>query len=416
MKDRIAFLLTALLITLPVAAAPAEGVTAGLDLRLRWEDVDHASWTDDPADAYLFQRAMPWLRYDGPGVRVNLRAIGATVHGMRADPGPPDRTGLDLLEATAGIDLLHRGEVTLAATAGREMLKLGSERLIGRRYGANVPQPYQGGRLTLSGSDWHADILAERPIATSKGDFDDGPAPGRHLSGAYGTLKGAYGAMDLYLLFTGQDNARYAQGRGRERRRTAGLRLSGSRDAWSWNWEAMIQRGQFAGTDIHAWSLASETGYVLAGLPLSPRLLLRANIASGDHDPGDGRLGTFNPLYPRAKYFGELTPIGPRNMVNLHPGVELTLGGGFDLQLAGIAYWRESLHDGVYSLPGALLRNANPEAGRHVGNQAEMVLGWEQDGLSIAASLSVFAPGRFLSRTGPSRTIRMAGLELGWSL
>ncbi len=416
MSYRLLVLLTAVLIPLSAGAAPADGVTGGIDLRLRWEDLDHSDATDDPADAYLFQRAMPWLRYQGDGLRANLRVLAATVHGLRADPGPPDRTGLDLLEATVGADLLRAEDVTLSATAGREMLKLGSERLIGRRYGANVPQPYQGGRLTLTGADWQADILAERPIATSQGDFDDGPAPGRRLSGAYGTLNGAFGAMDLYLLFTGQDNARYAQGRGRERRRTAGMRLSGTRDAWSWNWEAMIQRGHFAGTDIRAWSLASETGYVLANLPLSPRLLLRANIASGDHDPGDGRLGTFNPLYPRAKYFGELTPIGPRNMVNLHPGLELDLGGGFDLQLAAIAYWRESRGDGVYSLPGALLRPANPQAGRHVGNQAEMVLGWEKDGLSLAASLSVFEPGRFLAATGPARTIRMAGVELGLSL
>lgn len=416
MRLRFIALLPVVLAPLSAAAAAAEPVTAGLDLRLRGEALDHPDGTDDPVDTYLFQRAMPWLRYDGDGVRLNLRAIAATVHGLRADPGPPDRTGLDLLEATAGIDLLQADDFFLSATAGREMLKLGSERLIGRRYGANVPQPYQGGRLTLSGADWQADILAERPVATSQGDFDDGPAPGRHLSGAYGSVQGAYGSMDLYLLFTGQDDARYTQGRGRERRRTAGMRLSGSRDAWSWNWEAMIQRGHFAGTGIHAWSLASETGYMLAGLPLSPRLLLRANIASGDHDPGDGRLGTFNPLYPRAKYFGELTPIGPRNMINLHPGLELDLGGGFDLQLAAIAYWRESRWDGAYSLPGTLLSAADPDAGRHVGNQAEMVLGWEREGLSVAASFSVFAPGRFLSRTGRTRTIRMAGLELGWTL
>lgn len=407
-------LAAALATTAPVIAE-SPTVTPGLDLRLRWEDLTHDQWGQG-ADRYLYERVMPSLTVKGDGFRLFTQLIGAGVSGMRADPGPPDRSGMDLLQATLAVDLAQAGPVTLSASGGRELLGLGSERLVGRRFGANVPQPFDGGRLILSGAGWTAQALWERPVITGPDNFDDKPGQGRYLRGLYATLDGAHGAMDTYLLATGQGSASYAQVVGREKRRTAGIRLAGKQGPWSWNWEAMAQWGHWTDKGIRAWSLASETGYALAGLALSPRLLLRANIASGDGDPGDGRLGTFNPLYPRAKYFGELTPIGPRNMMNLHPGLELDLGHGFDLSLAGLFYWRENRHDGVYSLPGQLLRPATVDAGRYVGHQAETVLGWENGRFSISTSLSAFKPGPYLRRTGTDDTTVLVGIEVGWTL
>jgi hypothetical protein len=401
-------------VTSPAIAESPE-ITAGLDLRLRWEDLAHDQWGQG-ADHYLYERAMPSLSVKGSGYRLFTQLIGAGVTGMRTDPGPPDRSGVDLLQASLAVDLVQAGPVAMSVSGGRELLGLGSERLVGRRFGANVPQPFDGGRLILSGSGWAAQAIWEHPIITGPEDFDDKPGQGRFLRGFYATLQGGHGLMDAYLLATGQGTARYAQEAGRESRRTAGIRLSGKQGPWSWNWEAMAQWGHFADNSIRAWSLASETGYVLSALPLSPRLLLRANIASGDDDPGDGRLGTFNPLYPRAKYFGELTPIGPRNMMNLHPGLELDLGHGFDLSLAGLFYWRENRHDGVYSLPGQLLRPAVPDAGRYIGHQGEMVLGWEGEGFAVSASLSAFKPGPYLRRTGTDDTSTLVGVEVGWAL
>lgn len=414
MRRCLAGLALALALSAP-AGAESPTVTPGLDLRLRWEDLAHDQWGQG-ADHYLYERAMPSLAVQGDGYRLFTQLIGAGVTGMRADPGPPDRTGVDLMQASLAVDLVQAGPVALSASGGRELLGLGSERLVGRRFGANVPQPFDGGRLILSGKGWKAQALWERPVITGSGDFDDQPGQGRFLRGLYTTLQGAQGVMDAYLLASGQGTARYAQGHGRERRRTAGIRLAGKQGPWSWNWEAMAQWGYFADSNIRAWSLASETGYQFADLPLSPRLLLRANIASGDGDPKDGRLGTFNPLYPRAKYFGELTPIGPRNIMNLHPGLELDLGHGFDLSLVSLFYWREDRHDGVYSVPGQLLRPADPDAGRYIGHQGELVLGWKGEGLSVTASLSAFQPGGYLRRTGHDDTTTLVGVEIGWAL
>lgn len=123
-------------------------------------------------------------------------------------------------------------------------------------------------------------------------------------------------------------------------------------------------------------------------------------------------LQTFNPMFPKGKYFGELSPLGPYNIINLHPAIEMELGHGVNLGLVGIAYWRESRGDGIYSVSGSLIRAGSGGDPAHVGNQGELVLEWRAGSfVSLTASYSIFVPGAFVRATGPSRTIHMVGLE-----
>jgi hypothetical protein len=82
---------------------------------------------------------------------------------------------------------------------------------------------------------------------------------------------------------------------------------------------------------------------------------MRANIISEDRSPNDRTLGTFNALFPRRKYFGEIGLIGPANLINVHPIVGIDMGSGWSLSGAAVLYWRESLGDGIYGTPGNIL-------------------------------------------------------------
>jgi len=126
----------------------------------------------------------------------------------------------------------------------------------------------------------------------------------------------------------------------------------------------------------------------------------------------DGKIGTFNALFPKGKYFGELSPVGPTNIININPRVSGTLGGGVSFSLAATAYWRYSIADGVYDIPGKLIRPVNGSAARFIGKEAEATIAWQATAeWELSASLSAFAPGDFIRETGPARTIRMLGLE-----
>lgn len=390
-------------------------LSTGVELRLRYEGIRNSGWGQDrPADdRYWLVRALPYADLKlGPSLRLYGQLVAADALGKNGPLAPPDADRIDLLQGFADLTV-PVGEADATLRLGRQTLAFGSERLVGRRYGPNVPRAFDSVSGTLDSGAWRVEAVYGRPIRTSAEPFDDARDPDRRLTALYATRRlGERTGVDAYWIGVHSRGAAFDQGTADERRHTAGLRVFGQAGGWDWNWEAMEQFGRFGDGGIRAWSVATETGYRWADAWLSPRLGLRANIASGDDDPADPDLGTFDPLFPKGKYFGELTPIGPYNLINLHPTLDLDLSGGFGLGLAAVAYWRESGRDGVYDLAGNLLRSGAGSGARFVGTQGELVLSYS-DGRTFEAlvSYSLFRPGPFIEDTGPARTIHFVGLE-----
>jgi Alginate export len=284
---------------------------------------------------------------------------------------------------------------------------------VGTRYGPNIPQPFDGFHIIADAGPVRLQLLRVEPVAIGPGNFDDRASETRSLTGAYATVQRTGIGIDAYVLDYRNLDAQFEQGSGDEHRQTYGLRFFGDSGHWSWNWELMGQYGRFAGEPIRAWSLGTETAYRIQ--PLTFRL--RANIISGDRDPSDRILQTFNPMFPKGKYFGELTPIGPSNIVNIHPGIDFDLGHNLTIGFAAIDYWRESRGDGIYGVAGNLLRAGNRSDALHIGNQQEVVLNWHPHALiNVLASYSLFEPGEFIRQTGPAQTIHMIGFEVTYRL
>lgn len=390
-------------------------LTLGGEARARFEGFDDNLWGDPPApdDGYQWLRVMPHADLHAGPARAFVQGIAGYARGVGGGKGPTDETGIDLLQGFADVRVPLGGGGSLTMRAGRELVALGSERLVGIRYGPNIPQAFDGVRAIVDHGQIRVDAFHLRPVAVGRGDFDDRTSKSRRLDGVYATVTPATDiGVDAYWLGFENEETRFAGRIGRETRSTFGLRFFGKRGNLGWNWEAMLQRGHFDGDPIRAWSLATETAWRFAGAPFKPRLRLRANIASGDRDPADRRLGTFNALFPKGKYFGELSPIGPRNIVNLHPSVDFDLGKGLTIELVAAGFWRESRGDGIYDIPGGLIRPAGGSDARHIGDQVEISASWQaSELLSFAASLSAFRPGAFIRDTGPARTIHMVGAE-----
>lgn len=400
---------------IPLDAQGDVYLTLGGEARARYEGFDNNLWGDPPApdDGYLWLRVMPHADLHAGPVRAFVQGIAGYARGVGAGKGPADETGIDLLQGFADIRLGLGDDTSLTLRGGRELMGLGSERLVGIRYGPNIPQAFDGVRVIGEHDLLRVDAFHLRPVAIGGGDFDDRTSRTRKLDGIYATLTPADGVgIDAYWLGYENEEARFAGRTGHENRDTFGLRIFGQRGNLGWNWEAMLQRGQFDGMPIRAWSIATETAWRFPQVMFKPRLRLRANITSGDRDPADARLGTFNALFPKGKYFGELSPIGPRNIVNVHPSIDLDLGSGIGVQLAAAAFWRQSRGDGIYDIPGGLIRAAGDSQARHIGNQIEISAGWQaNETLSFSASLSAFRPGGFIREAGPARAIRMIGVE-----
>lgn len=395
-------------------------VTTGIEVRARNEAFRGNLWGGGaaPDDGYLWLRAMPYADLHVGrgvfGVRGFVQPIAAYAIGVAPSPGPIDRTRADLLQGFADVRLgTATGDadgVGVTVRAGRQMLSLGTERLVSTRYGPNVPLAFDGLRGLVSLPAGVVSLIAVRPVQPGPGSFDDRRSRTKALHGVYATVPAL--GLDLYWLDYRNDAAQFGGRSGEEHRDSYGGRVFGTSAGWHWNVEGVLQRGRFAGDRIAAWTLGSEVGHRFAHAPLAPDAAVRFNIVSGDRRPGDGRLGTFNALFPKGKYFGELSPIGPSNIVNVNPHVVLQLGRTLSATVAGMAYWRYARADGVYDVPGNLVRAPGAASARFIGKQAETTLAWQATPeLELSASLSAFAPGGFIRQTGPARTITMTGLE-----
>ncbi|MGS8561408.1 alginate export family protein, partial [Salmonella enterica] len=78
------------------------------------------------------------------------------------------------------------------------------------------------------------------------------------------------------------------------------------------------QRGHVGAKDIDAWGTGARVGYIWP-VAWSPRIGLQIDAASGDRHPGDGTVGTFNPLFPNGYYFTLAGYTGYTNLRHVKP-------------------------------------------------------------------------------------------------
>jgi hypothetical protein len=385
----------------------------GGEARVRYEGFEAPAWGDGPDDGYLWLRLMPLAKIEEQtGVIVVQPIIGYAI-GVAGGAGPVDRTGFDLAQAFVELRQPLGEDAKVSLRAGRGLIALGSERLVGTRYGPNIPQPFEGVQMSLAGASAQLDIVDARAVLIGTGDFDDSSKGGRRLRSIYLTAEAAHDvSFDFYWIGYNDAAARFGGLIAVEARDTFGLRLFGARGRVAWNWETMIQRGSFDGRSIRAWSQATETTISFSGAQVPAQLRLRANIASGDHAGTAGKIESFNAMFPKGRYFGEITPLGPRNIINVNPGLILAPMRGVELEINLAAFWRASRSDGIYDLAGREIRATGTTRARHIGNLAEASLSFDLDnGLSLTASLGAFVDGPFIRQSGAGRTIVMVAGE-----
>lgn len=390
-------------------------LTTGLEARSRYEGYENVNWGSSPNDHYVWNRLMPYADIHVGKVRFFVMPILSSISGTNRAKRAADTTGVDMLQAFVDVQVGLPGNASLVLSAGRKLVSLGSGRFIDRRYGTGVPLPFDGFEAILTGRTRQITAFSLKPVDTGEGDFNDRRSRDKAVWGVYATqwldANHLYG-VDVYYIGLRDRDAVFDQGAGRQVAQTVGTRLFGDDGAWYWNAEAARQRGTFAGYRSAAWGTGAETGYRFGSVSLRPEVALTADVVSGDGDPNNRKLGTLNALFPNGKYFGALSPIGPRNLIHLRPSTTVHPHKDVAVSLTAVAYWRENTHDGIYAIPGLLVRSGRDSDARFIGKQIELAASWQAtDQLNLTASVSAFDPGPFIRETGPSRTIKMVGTQ-----
>jgi hypothetical protein len=387
-------------------------LTLGGEVREQYEYFDNANWGKGPQDdnGYLLQRYM--IHADahlGENFRFFTQFKSGLEDGRNGGPRPTDRDEFDVHQLFTDERVTFGNNNSLILRIGRQEMSFGSQRLISVREFPNVRRSFDGLRATLHLNDWQIDAFATRPVEIEPGVFDDESSWHTTFWGLYAVAPFKLipgGKVDLYYLGLDRDDATFDQGTAHERRHSVGTRLWGKHAGWDWNFEFIYQFGTFGDGGISAWTAASDTGYTFAQALWSPRLGLRADVTSGDRNPNDKDLQTFNPLFPKGAYFSDTGLIGPQNHIDMHPGIELHPARTITLNADMDFFWRESTHDGVYNIGQTVVRSDGNGGSSYVGSQANGKIEWRlQQHLTWTASYSHFFAGAFLHKNPPGKDV-----------
>lgn len=397
---------------IPIGPHPRTYLSFGGELRERFEYYSAPDFgvRGQQADAYLLHRLL--LHADlhvGESFRTFVQFGNHLAPGKDAVSGVyEDR--LDLQQGFIDVRLPLAPEVDVDPTmrAGRQEMVFGSQRLVAVRDAPNVRRAFDGFRIGDKIGGVRVDGFVTRPVLLKTGVFDDERNRDQAFWGVYGTVPATPVpglGIDLYYLGFENDRARFGTVSGGERRHSVGTRLFGAVDGWDWDWEALGQFGTFADQDIRAWTASSNTGYTFRAAPWAPRVGLKADIASGDDDPRDGTLGTFNALFPKLAYFNSAALVAPANVVDVQPSLSVRPTPDVSVSLGWDFLWRATTNDAVYIAPFTPVAGTAGRGGRFIGNQVALDVSWLINRhVQIDASYVHFDVGDAL-RTGGGRDV-----------
>ncbi|MGI4737276.1 MAG: alginate export family protein [Janthinobacterium lividum] len=405
---------------IPLGRRPGYFLTLGADIRYQYEVITHDYWgrgqlaDTPPTNAYLLQRHMVHTDWRlGSHLRLFGQLLSTNELGRRGGPRPYiDRDIFDVYQAFVEV-AAPLGQAQATLRVGRQEFLYGSERLLSMREGPNTRQSFDAARLQLTRPGWRLDMLVGRPLLTNPNALDDRGDPQQLLWGAYGarTLARLHGGLDFYYFGLNRHNAFYLQGIGHEQRQTGGVRWWASPAPFGYDIEAIGQFGRFNSGTIRAYYVSAALFCQLANWPLTPTLRFTTNAISGDQDPRNPDLQAFNALFPRPFFGAANTPIGPGNLLDAHPGVELHLTPRMKVVVDVDWLWRQSLGDGLYGPniipvvpqdgPGAPLPTS-----RYIGQQFSADWNWQASRhFALDFTYSLLPAGAYLQATTPGLTL-----------
>lgn len=383
---------------------PQSYASFGLSLRERLVSLeDPAFGIGRDGDRYLLQRLM--LHADlhvDEHWRVftqleDLRAPGRKI------PGPTDENPLDLrLAFVMGQHAL--GDGLLKTRVGRQDFLFDAQRFVSLRDGPNLRQSFDAIWADYELEPWRLIGFLSHPVQYRTDDpFDD--VSNRHF--AFHTLR-----LERHVLGTNElsayysrfdlDGAGFNDASGNERRNVFDVRFAGKQAAIDWDLEGMVQRGKVGDSKARAWALGLRGGYSFLGAALKPRLGLQADAASGDRHAGDGRLQTFNPLFPNGGYYyTDAGYTGYVNLLHLKPSLSIQPLPALKLSAALGLQWRQTTADAVYVQPDVALDGTAGRGGRWTGAYAQLRADWKLNpNLSAAIEAVHYDAGRGIRAAG----------------
>jgi hypothetical protein len=298
----------------------------------------------------------------------------------------PESDTLDLHQAY--VTLGNHKEFPVSLKVGRQELSYGEERLVGAFGWNNLGRAFDATKLHWQNSLFGADLFTSRVVIPEDGRFN--------VSNDYDLFSGFYATsttlvpkhtLEAYFLARNSGQAAISAEPSPQSPQpgardiyTVGLRLKskpGDLGPWDYTVESAYQFGNFrdrrlgvtsARLDHEAWMFTAQGGYTWVDTWASPRLRMEYAIGSGDHDPNDGKHGTFENLFPtNHKFYGYMDFVSLQNIHDVRGIFQLKPTPRMTCAVEGHGFWLVDTHDNFYTVAGAPRGGTAPTAGTNYG-------------------------------------------------
>ncbi|MFO0985126.1 MAG: alginate export family protein [Planctomycetota bacterium] len=327
-----------------------------------------------------------------------------------------DDEGLGLHQAYLDVD--HMWD-DLSLRLGRQELSYGDGRLVNALDWSNFSRTWDAAKLVYSVEGNQLDVFASiiregvafKPTDPNARAADDD----QNFNGIYYHNTGLQNQeFDLYCFqrrfgndpFTNEEG-----GKGDVRDYTIGAREKGKYGALDQSFEYAYQFGNRADDQVDAWALAAVLGVTGDDLPGKPRLSLEYDFATGDRDPTDGKIQTFDPLFPYGHFYqGFMDVFAWKNGGDLALRLAAKPCDRWTLELALHDFRLARAEDAWYDSAGnAIRRDPAGNSGTKVGNEIDLTARVAAtDNLGLYLGYGYFLPGTFVRETGDSKDMTWA--------
>ncbi len=327
----------------------------------------------------------------------NMRVFGEFINALSTNRDlPGGRRGLDVDSAdllNAFIDFnLPLNDANLTLRIGRQEFLFGKQRLISPLPWANTMRRWDAINGILTTKNWKIQAFASKFVPVDKYDFNEND-DNNVLFGVYGTFRKS---LDIYYLGRDRDSIDSI-------RHTIGARYFGKTSAgFDYDVEAAYQFGEVGSADVNAIMVGSQFGYGWTDNQWKPRLWLGFDYGSGDSDPGDGEVETFDQLFPLGHaYLGYIDIVGRQNIIDFSQGIDLKPAKKIGFKIANHFFWRAESADAFYNAGGGVVRPGGAGNENSIGSEIDFTATYSINAhTSLLLGYSHFFAGDFVEQSG----------------
>jgi len=107
--------------------------------------------------------------------------------------------------------------------------------------------------------------------------------------------------------------------------------------------------------------------------------------------------------------------IGPANLFDVHPSIELKLSEKLAFAADWDFFWRHRIHDGIYGPNGAFERTGQTSQEKFIGDQLGFQLNFNHNRhASLSLEAAFFNAGRYLKESGSGKNLAYFSTTSGY--